>query len=387
MSFLTAAVQSARGIQPTLRLDFTKEGPLDPRITFARSGVATCVNNAGLIETVGDNVPRFDHDPITLKLKGLLFEEGRTNAHLGSASMNGYFFTSPGTGDQTSSNYGLFADGQMTMKRIQTGGAYRTLRRVSSETGIDQTGSQYCISYFYRVRSGSIYTVAARAGTGASPTDLGPHGPEGLRRAYVVINSGTNASAFIDIGFTNNADIDIGGIQVEKGATFPTSYIPTAGAAVTRGHVYMEINGANFSSWYNPNEGTFLCEFTKTNGSSSRVLTFNSSTTHVILGANFSPDGYGLSSMGAGLYGTGLGITRPSGQYCKVATAYRSDGNFSSVDGGGAIPTGIDNFHGTTSQLKFGPLQGTNYFNGYIRKVTYFPKALSALQLQNLTAV
>jgi len=49
--------------------------------------------------------------------------------------------------------------------------------------------------------------------------------------------------------------------QMEPDAMFPTSYIPTTTAAVTRGGDFASITGPNFSSWYNPLEGTFGVEF------------------------------------------------------------------------------------------------------------------------------
>ncbi len=49
-------------------------------ITFTRAGAtATYVGADGLIKTAAANEPRFDYDPLTLALKGLLIEEARTN--------------------------------------------------------------------------------------------------------------------------------------------------------------------------------------------------------------------------------------------------------------------------------------------------------------------
>ncbi|NID09373.1 hypothetical protein [Fibrivirga algicola] len=82
-----------RGIQgvvgqftPSLNLDFTK-GVMPSGMTYTRSGVATRVNASGILETVLANVPRFDYDPVTLQLKGLLIEEARTNVLLQSATL------------------------------------------------------------------------------------------------------------------------------------------------------------------------------------------------------------------------------------------------------------------------------------------------------------
>ncbi len=61
------------------------DGVLDPRISFSRSSPATFVGRNGFIQTAGANNPRFDYDPKTLALNGLLLEQGSTNQQLDSS--------------------------------------------------------------------------------------------------------------------------------------------------------------------------------------------------------------------------------------------------------------------------------------------------------------
>ena len=62
-------IGSIMGPVPVMSLNFLNDGPLDPRITFTRTGGggfgATRVNSAGLIESKTTNQPRFDFDPVT----------------------------------------------------------------------------------------------------------------------------------------------------------------------------------------------------------------------------------------------------------------------------------------------------------------------------------
>jgi hypothetical protein len=60
-------------------------GKLDPQITFSRASSATFVGRNGLIQRAAVNVPRFDYDPTTLGLNGLLLEQGSTNQQLDSS--------------------------------------------------------------------------------------------------------------------------------------------------------------------------------------------------------------------------------------------------------------------------------------------------------------
>lgn len=64
---------------PNLLLDFANSRTLDPKVSFARNSKATRVNSSGLVEEVGSDQPRFDFDPASLRCKGLLIEEARTN--------------------------------------------------------------------------------------------------------------------------------------------------------------------------------------------------------------------------------------------------------------------------------------------------------------------
>jgi hypothetical protein len=61
------------------------DGVLDPRITFGRASAATFIGSNGLIQSAAVNAPRFDYDPTTLELNGLLLEQGTTNQQLDSS--------------------------------------------------------------------------------------------------------------------------------------------------------------------------------------------------------------------------------------------------------------------------------------------------------------
>src|SRR4029077_17321879 len=62
-------------------------GVLDPRPTFTRASTATYFDASGTMQTAATNAPRFDYDPVTHALRGLLIEEQRTNLLLNSATL------------------------------------------------------------------------------------------------------------------------------------------------------------------------------------------------------------------------------------------------------------------------------------------------------------
>jgi len=71
----------------------------------------------------------------------------------------------------------------------------------------------------------------------------------------------TTANAFRDQSTTLVTTIYVAVPQMDPNATFATSYIPTIDAPVTRASSFASIAGNNFSSWYNPVQGTFGSQF------------------------------------------------------------------------------------------------------------------------------
>ena len=69
---------------PRLVLDFTT-GALPDGVSFTRAGSATYFDAAGVLQTALADVPRFDHNPVSGALRGLLIEESRTNQLLSSS--------------------------------------------------------------------------------------------------------------------------------------------------------------------------------------------------------------------------------------------------------------------------------------------------------------
>jgi hypothetical protein len=57
---------------------------LDPPIAFSRASPATLVGQNGLLQTAAIDAPRFDYNPGSLALNGLLVEQGSVNQQLDS---------------------------------------------------------------------------------------------------------------------------------------------------------------------------------------------------------------------------------------------------------------------------------------------------------------
>ena len=84
---LLMAAASAGPPGASLNLSFMS-GTLDPRITFTRASTATYFDATATVRTAAANAPRWDCDPVTGALRGLLIEETRTNLTLQSADLS-----------------------------------------------------------------------------------------------------------------------------------------------------------------------------------------------------------------------------------------------------------------------------------------------------------
>jgi len=122
---------------PALGLDFMVPGVLDPLITFTRASTATYFDAAGVMQSAAVNAPRWDYDPATLQLRGLLIEEARTNLLLNSATLStqsvavtaqAYTLSFYGTGTITKS-------GTATGALVGTGAAQRVSQTFTPTAG------------------------------------------------------------------------------------------------------------------------------------------------------------------------------------------------------------------------------------------------------------
>ena len=264
---------------PTLALDLNfLSGALDPRITFTRAGVATYYNSAGVLSTAATNVARFDYNPATLAPRGLLLEEQRTNICLQSQTFN-TTWALIGIGATRAADVAVAPDGTTTADQFTAGSA--VAEAGLRQTGILYTAASYAVSCymksagtgFGRIRnhsSGAIgyfnLSTGAASVVGSGTVSAEPVGNGWYRCSLVSTCVSTN---ILDIGASAAAgstataggeSIYIWGAQVELGA-FPTSYIVTTTAAVTRAIDSASMTGTNFSSWYNAGAGTFVVAF------------------------------------------------------------------------------------------------------------------------------
>ena len=278
------------GGRPALLLNFVGTTSLDSRITFTRASTATFVGSNGLIQSAAINAPRFDYDPVTLAAKGLLIEEQRTNLVTYSEQFNDASWTK--TNATITANATTSPDGTTnadTLVENTALGTHDVRRNISASASTAYTQSIF-LKAAGRTRGQmqmfgngggttvtfNLTTVTATAAgayggwTGASAT-ITNYG-NGWYRITSTATTNVGLTVLTYATFLENAagsasytgdgvsGMHFYGAQLEAGA-FATSYIPTVASQVTRSADVATMTGTNFSSWYNQNAGTMLCNF------------------------------------------------------------------------------------------------------------------------------
>jgi hypothetical protein len=412
-------------IRPTLDLNFAQTKTLDPRVTFYRDSLGTYVDSLGIVRTVPANVPRFDHNPTTGESLGLLIEESRTNNLLHSKSLDNTTvwgqYASTVSQDSTISPSGQSDAYKITLGQSPSGSYQGIIQGVTLSSS-----NYYTFSCFVKAGSQTVVTISESYSFGyfisanLSTKQITSNGgyvvsqgiqeyPNGWFRIYGVWDlrtiSGSTYTVW-DINLSTNSSSGIycyaWGAQLEAGF-FPTSYIPTSGSTVTRSADTAYMDGTNLTSWYSTLESTMFIQASNDYFSSSfshagsgielhsgvfqsQMIAFNGKRDHLYYPAGLLDI---FSSSGASVYGGGPVNTRTNASIVyKTAYAYKSGSLAVSADGYNAGTSSSTFTHPTATRLQFGSnFYAYDPFNGKISRLMYYPKTLTASQLQNLTAL
>lgn len=402
---------------PSFSLDFTK-GVLDPRLTFTRASGATYIDSTGVMQTAANNVPRFDYDPVTLAIRGLLIEEARTNVITlsnafsnnggGSAASVVQNAVSPtGATDAWTVTESFTTLNQYASAQIVTVGAglvYAATTFVKAGTATRcqlALGSALTNAYanFSLTGAGSVLASGGASLVAGSP-DITAVGGGWYRIAMaftasaatgVIVVSHINADAssrlptYLGTGLT----MFVFGAQVELGA-FPTSYIPTSGAAATRAADVATVN--NLAPWLNPSAGTLCVEAIPPSDAQTsgfvRVLQLDDGTENNAVSLQRSTSAQrlfikvgGVEQFTDGTIPTWANSTlgRAGVSYTQMALATAFNGGAPRTDSVAAVP--IVNTLRLGSQVSTAPK-----WNGHIRAVDYYPVALDQQTLRRITS-
>jgi hypothetical protein len=403
-------------VKPTLNLDFAGTKTLDPRITFSRASSATYFDADGVLQTAASGVARFDHNPLTGESLGLLVEEQRTNLCLQSED----FSTTWGnTNSSDETNVLVAPNGTLTADKLVEDASVNT-HSVFQNITPTVIGTVYTLSVYAKSAGRDLQLFF---GIGDISGD--PHANFDLTNGTVSFTNGTITAAITDvgngwyrcsvsatstvttnfgcvIGLTNSttaaravsytgdgySGIYIWGAQLEAGA-FPTSYIPTVAATVTRNADVATMTGTNFSSWFRADEGSLYVDLNfyalqsfrqgvnfSNSGDTTNFMSIQTATSPAARG-NVTTNGTSQAAMFPGNLTAGVDS--------KLCFAYRVN-DFAITLNGAAVATDTSGTVPVVNQLGIGTTGAiTSNGNQTIKKIAFYPSRLSNAQLQALT--
>jgi hypothetical protein len=411
---------------PSLDLRFAENKSLQDAasgqqlVTFTRASSATYVDSAGVIRTATTDEPRFDHNPTTGESLGLLVEEQRTNSILQSQDFS---TTWTNTGSSENINVAVAPDGTQTADALVDTAVSEAHNFSQSVAGLSGSTS-YTFSCYMKKGSKDfgalIFSPNASWGTGSgasvffnlstgtvnttsSATASIQALPDGWYRctatATTVASPGTVS---MRIGssltgsvqtYTGSADeaIYLWGAQLEAGA-FPTSYIPTTTATVTRSADVASISGSNFSSWFNAAATTLYAEYATANNiftafPSIASLSNGTNGNRIQLSHSSGARRFVVDSGGVSQVDSGGALGAISANVSAKFAAAVQNADFSAIATGatlftqssGSMPSGVDRLvigaDGASASL----------LSGAIRRITYWPQRLPNSTLQAIT--
>jgi hypothetical protein len=326
-------LNGAGGLNPdglSLDLQFATDKTLTarkgPTPVFTRANAtATFIGSNGLIQTATTNIPRFDHDPVTLVCKGLLIEEQRTNDIRGSAA--------PATQTRT------------------------------------VTAVPYTLSFY---GTGTIVLsgvhVATVTGSGAYPA-----------RTTLTFTPTAGSLILTITGSVTNAQLEAG--------SFATSWIPTISfSSITRSADVCSITGGDFTGMYNQAEGAMLVNaFTSANGNRTVVASDDNTANEMVqLRTEGTDPFFRVTDGGSDLVAIDSGTVIANTAF-KLAGAYKVN-DFASVINGGTVGTDVGGTIPTVDRMRIGASQAGNTMCGCISSLRYYKKRLSDTKLQAITA-
>jgi hypothetical protein len=398
---LTASEQ----VLPKLALDFTTAN-LDSRITFTRAlNTATRFNSNGEIEIVLADTARFDYDPVTKVCNGLLIEESRTNSYINSFITKSLGLKMTYTdGDVAPDPNQFFVLG---IEDTTLGEHYFQDRTIS---GVITSGQTYTFSVYAKLAPVSSRKLRLRTvllNTGSASFDLSTASLDGMvgifssqqikpigngvyRCSGTFTATATGNTAFrlqllspTGASYTGDgvSGIQVWGAQVEEGA-FPTSYIPTEATAVTRNADVATMTGTNFSDWYSAGAGGVVAQVLPSTVSGTRpAVQFDDATANevIALRGNTTNPELVIVDGGSPQAQIDAGTIAANTAY-NLGAAWNTDNCASAVNGGAAV-TDTTATIPTVTQARLGS-DGTNYLNGNIQTLRYWPQRIINAEVQ-----
>lgn len=391
-----------------------------PAVFSARASTATYLDANGVVQTAASGVARsnaydYDSDGV-LRPIGLLLEASATNQLLYSEQFDNAGWGKTGYGVASApvvtANYGIAPDGQTTADRVVfalNGGTTIDDLSMLNQQQTTIAGNTYTQSIWLKTVDGStkqlqlsldntapkVITVTGTwqrfSNTGVAPDTI---------RGFRLCLRGT-------IGTSDSAGLLVWGAQQGVGS-YPTSYIPTTSAQVTRAadtstsaqatraKDAAKVDGVNFNDWHNidgftafatyewgvdVNQQAFgrgVFGFSDTNNSNSWCYVYNGSAYSALV-AN--------TNSGQQFYKTSGSPNEPANVMRSIAFRYKKNNAAVSFNGG-SVASDTNCELPVFNSLNIGSTSLTNIYRlgGHVKRIVVYPTAFTDEELQALTS-
>ena len=366
-------------------------------------------NYIPVLQTAASGVARFDNNPTTGESLGLLIEESRTNLLTYSSQFNDAYWTKLNCSITANSN--VAPDGTLSADLVTATSGTEEVYTFGSKSAsaITYTWSVYAKAYFGVTTGFSIYlsdnstgqatgtynftnaTASASNGSWSNSSATITSVGNGWFRCTLTATSPANTGLLFGItwGSSSGQAVYLWGAQLEQGA-FPTSYIATTSASATRTADVAVMTGTNFSSWFNYGQMTIYWEATGyyTDGGFEVFDLDSGSNTGRIRTRFSSASQVDQLDASGGLPVSLDGGTVTANAFSKIATGLTQNSQALSFNNG-AVVTSSAPF--TSLPIPTAARIGTNwvpseFLNGTIKKIAYYPIKVTNAQLQALTS-
>lgn len=396
-------------VLPRLALDFTSAA-LDARITLTRAlNTATRVNSSGYIETINANLPRFDYTPTSTPVcSGLLIEESRVNyapysedftqaswTKLNANIVTGVTGPTNTAVAQKIDETAVLGEHQFYTPVTLTAAQYtlsafvakagRTSVRISLATG----GLGYGAAVFVDLDAGTLSPVSNYGGHTGAVATIKPY-RNGFYRVTLTI---TATAALYYPAITNavavnttylgvvGLGVNVYGVSLELGS-FATSYIPNATSGTTTRNADVAVmTGTNFSSWWTSTTGAaaVLAQQLSVSGVSPGVQFDDNTANNLITlrGNTTNPELYIKATTDQAQIDAG---TISANTNYGLVGAWNTNDCAAAINGAAAVPDTTATIP-TVTQARLGS-DGTNYLNGWLQSLRYWPQRIINAETQ-----
>lgn len=358
--------------------------PIDGTGDFVwnRNHTAYRLNQSGVLELMGNNVPRVDHSNTCPEL---LIEKASTNIALQSETFDNATWQSINI--TKTANYAEAPNGTTTADRIQaTGGSvlYQSITTIATT---------YTISFWIKSANGSNQTLRIFLQGGAITGNNITATNEWQRITQTFNgNATTNDYGIWRDASANSYDILIWGFQLEQ-SDYVTSYIPTTNTSQTRPQdvSYNTANVYGDAAWSivmrvrlnNIGSNTFEPLVSLNDGSTDNYFCiYTDANPKLYFDWYNNPDQETLSTtdLTNGIYNIGISYDDATGDYIVAI-----NGTMEFTGNVGVSLAGA--FTGSFNRLDLGSIAGTGSPDGDgIIGIQYYDTALTQSDLENLTA-